>query len=125
MRAQANMPSLDDAAEDYGDFSLDDGRLVVVHLLLYGHDMQAPSVADAREWAEHYGIDKRPNHVVLVGQPGMLSGETRRMIPGVQVVDRDFVLRYDGAGARAPHDLWTEVLPGVAVELEGGAKRRS
>ena len=112
------MPSLDDAAEDYGGVSLDDEDLIVVHLLLYGFDMKAPSVDDAREWAEHYGLDKRPNHVVLVGEQDMISAATRAMIPGVQVVDRDFVLRYDGAGSRAPHDLWTEVLPGVAEVLD-------
>lgn len=113
------MPSLDDAARDYGGVSLDDEGLIVVHLLLYGFDMEAPSVDDAREWAEHYRLDERSNHVVLVGEPNMLSSSTYAMIPGVQVVDRDFVLRYDGAGNRAPHDLWTEVLPGVSAVLNG------
>ena len=51
--AQADMPSMDRAARNYGGFSLDDDRLVFVHLLLYGFDMGAPSASDAREWAEH------------------------------------------------------------------------
>lgn len=111
------MPSLDEAAEDWGGFALDADELVVVHLLLYGHDMQAPSLEDAREWAEHYGLDERPNHLVLVGDSNLISSATRAMIPGLQVVDRDFVLRLDGTGRRAPHDLWTEVLPGAAELL--------
>ncbi len=73
MRGQAGMPSIDEAARDYGGVSLDDSRIVFVHLLLYGFDDEAPSLADAREWAEHYGIDERPNHVVLVGDPGMIN----------------------------------------------------
>ena len=113
------MPSLEDAAEDYGGFALDDDRLVFVHLLLYGYDMNVPSLEDARAWAEHYGLEDRSNHLVLVGKPGMLGPNTRKMIPGLQVVDRDFVLRYDGAGRRAPHDLWTELLPGVPALLAG------
>lgn len=111
------MPSLDEAARDYGGFSLDDERLVFVHLLLYGFDMQAPSLADAREWAEHYGLTERANHVVLVGDERMLGPETHRMIPGLHLVDRDFVLRFDSTGRRPKHDLWTDLLPGVAAVL--------
>ena len=111
------MPSMDDAARDYGGVSLDDDRLVFVHLLLYGFDMSAPSVDDAREWAEHYGLDERSNHVVLVGDPKMISSETYGMIPGLQVVDRDFILRYDSAGRSAPHDLWTELWPNLGSIL--------
>ena len=103
----------------YGGVSLDDERVVFVHLLLYGFDMQAPTVEDAREWAEHYGLDQRPNQVVLVGDGRFISRETFRMIPGLQVVDEDFVLRYDSAGKNPPHDLWTELWPGVGGMLAG------
>lgn len=114
------MPSMDAAARDYGGVSLDDERLVFVHLLLYGLDEKAPRLADAREWAEHYGIDRRSNHVVLLGDASLIGPESYRMIPGLQVVDRNFVLRYDGAGRRAPHDLWTQLWPGVAGVLDEG-----
>ncbi len=112
-RPQADMPSMDDAASTYGGVSLDDDRIVFVHLLLYGPDMAAPTRAEAQEWAQHFGLDDRPNHVVLVGDERMLSEATRAMIPGLQVVDREFVLRYDGAGRTAPDDLWSDLWPGV------------
>lgn len=108
---------MDEAAEAYGRVSLEDEDIVFVHLLLFGMDMQAPSLADAREWAEHFGIAGRPNHVVLLADPRMLGGKTRSMVPGLQVVDRDFVLRYDSAGNGSKHDLWTETLPGVKALL--------
>lgn len=111
------MPSMDQIARDHGGVSLGDERIVFVHLLLYGFDMQAPSVADAREWAEHYGLHERSKHLVLVGDPRMLGSSTYSMIPGLQLVDRDFVLRFDSAGRSAPHDLWTELWPGVAGAL--------
>jgi len=109
---------MDEAARSWGGFSLDDERLVFVHLLLYGYDMKAPSLEDTREWAEHYGLDERANHVVLVGDPRLISSETFRMIPGLMVVDHDFVLRFDGTGRRPPHDLWTVLLPGVRGMLD-------
>lgn len=112
------MPSLDAAARDYGRVSLDDEDLVVVHLLLYGFDRQAPSVADAREWAEHFELDERDNHLVLVGDPRLIGSESFRRIPGLQLVDRDFVLRYDAAGRQAPDDLWTELWPAVGDLLD-------
>jgi len=90
-----------------------------VHLMLYGFDMQAPSVADAREWAEHFGIADDPGHLVLVGDARMLGPKTMRMVPGLQLVDRGFVLRYDAAGNGAPHDMWTELWPAVRGLLEG------
>ena len=112
------MPSMDDAARDYGGVSLDDDRLVFVHLLLYGFDMKIPSLEDALEWAEHYALDQRDNHVVLVGDARMLSAKTRGMIPGLQLVDRDFVLRYDSTGRNPEHDLWTDLLPSLAAVLD-------
>ena len=56
---------------------------------------------------------------MLAGDPRLVSDDSFRMIPGLQLVDRDFVLRYDSAGRRPPHDLWTELWPGVAGALAG------
>ncbi len=113
------MPSLDEAARKYGRVSLDDDGIVVVHLLLYGYDMGTPTLADARDWAKHYGLEERENHIVLVGDPRMLGPRTYRMIPGLQLVDQDFILRYDSAGNSAPDDMWTETWPAVAGMLGG------
>jgi hypothetical protein len=35
------------------------------------------------------------------------------MIPGFQLIDRDFVLRYDASGHRPRHDLWRELMPAI------------
>ena len=112
------MPSLDQAARDYGGVSLDDERLVVVHLLLYGLDMEAPSLEDARAWAGHYGLDERENHVVLVGDERYVSKASYRMIPGLQLVGADFTLRVDAAGRGAPNDMWRELWPAVGPALD-------
>lgn len=116
---QDNIPSLADAARDYGGISLEDDRIVVVHLLLYGPRMKAPTVAEARAWAEHYGYADRDGHVVLVALPEMLGPASFAMVPGIQVVDPGFTLRLDGAGRTAEHDLWREVWPSVGEIVEG------
>jgi hypothetical protein len=35
------------------------------------------------------------------------------MIPGFQLIDADFVLRFDASGHHPKHDLWRELLPAV------------
>ena len=35
------------------------------------------------------------------------------MIPGFQLIDREFVLRYDGTGHRPRHDIWRELMPAI------------
>ena len=112
------MPSLEDAARDYGGILLDDENLVVVQILLYGFDLKAPSPRDAAEWAEHFGLQDHDNFVVLCGDPRLISPETYGMIPGLQLIDKDFVLRYDAAGRKAPDDMWTDLWPAVGGLLQ-------
>ena len=115
---QAGLPSMKELARTYGGFDLSDDRIVVVHLLLYSLDMQAPSPADARAWAEHFGIDRSKNHIVLAGLPTMISQASYAMIPGLQLVDRDFILRVDATGRSGQrHNLYRDLLPRVGAML--------
>ncbi len=114
---QPGLPSIDEAARSYGGFDLSDPRIVQVHLLLFDFDMQAPTVDDARAWAAHFGMDRRRNQIVLAGSPAMASQASYQMIPGLQLVDQDFALRYDSTGHTARHDLYRELLPAVRTLL--------
>ena len=100
---------------DYaGGASLSDDRLVLVHLLLYEPGQQGPpSVETARLWAEHFGFVETENTVVLVGEDYLIGPASYRMIPGFQLIDRDFVLRYDATGHRPRHDIWRELMPAL------------
>lgn len=122
---QVGMPSLERAALDYGQINPGHSDLRYIHLLIYGLDGGTPSVADAAAWSQHYGLDKQDNHVVLIARPEMQSKSTRAMIPGMQLVDRNFRLRYNAAGPRAPHDMWTDLWPGVASLLSEQATPRA
>ena len=111
---QPGLPSIEEAARTYGGFDLADPRIVQVHLLLFNLDMQTPTVEDARAWAAHFGMDRRRNQIVLAGSPEMLNQASYQMIPGLQLVDQRFMLRYDSTGrTNQRHDLYRELLPAV------------
>lgn len=108
-----------DAFEDYfprytGGLSLSDPRIVYVQVLLYGLDLQAPSPADAQAWAHHFKFDMRPNVYVLAGTPALIGPASYAMIPGFQLIDKNFVLRAWWFGETGTgDDLWTQLLPMV------------
>lgn len=90
--------------------TLDDPDLLFIHLLLYNMRMKAPTQEDAARWAAHFGIDA-PNHRVLYADERFIGPASYNMIPGFQLVDRDFVLRSDSTGHRPRNDLYSELLP--------------
>ena len=48
----------------------------------------------------------------------MVSQASYEMIPGLQLVDQDFTLRYNSTGrTNQRHDLYRELLPGVRALL--------
>lgn len=111
---QAGLPSIAELVESYGATgALESKDLVFVQVLFYNNAMGVPTVEDAATWAKHFGFDKKPNYFVLVGTPELQNAETMKIIPGFQLVDRNFVLRYDSGGNAAPHNLYTELIPNI------------
>lgn len=115
---QSDLKSIEAYAREYGGFELDDDRMAVVQILFYNQQMQSPTAEDARRWATHFGMDRAKNRVVLAADPYLLGQATRDMIPGFQIIDKDFILRYDSTGHKPKHDLYTELLPNVRGLLE-------
>ena len=113
VQPQPGLKSIEEYAPRYsGGVSLDDARIVFVQLLLY--DMtaaQAPTIEDAMAWAEHFGTDRHPNRIVLVGDQRLIGPASYDMIPGFQLIDADFVLRSDSTGHHPRHNLYQELLP--------------
>ncbi|MFQ5960639.1 MAG: peroxiredoxin family protein [Candidatus Methylomirabilales bacterium] len=118
---QHGLPSIEELFPRYTNgLSLDDDRIVLVQLLLYSMSMGAPSPDDARRWAEHFRMDRSKNFVVLAGTEGLLGPASYNMIPGFQLVDRNFILRADSTGHHPRHDLWRYLLPMVPQLLQEG-----
>lgn len=116
-----------DAIADYftrytGGLSLDDDRIVFISLLLYNMYMRGPTQEDAADWAEHFGLDQKKNAYVLAGGPELIGQASYDMIPGLQLIDQNFILRSDATGHR-PHDnMWTTLFPMVPKLLQEKSK---
>lgn len=117
---QPGLPSIAEAARTYGGFDLSDDRIVKIYLLLYNLDMQAPTADDARNWAKHFHLERANNEIVLAGTPALVGDDSYRMIPGLQLIDQDMILRVDSTGrTNQQHDLYRELLPTVGRMLGG------
>ncbi|MBL4844009.1 MAG: hypothetical protein JKY65_00665 [Planctomycetes bacterium] len=122
---QKGIPSTTKIFKDYGKVKLSSKKIVVIHLLLYDtSNRKAPTVADAKKWAKHWGIDKLKNEFVLVGDARYINRASYNLIPGFQLIDKNFVLRSDSSGHRPKDNLYTKLAPMVKVLLKERAKRR-
>ena len=106
------IPSIEELLRQYaGGVSLSSGKIVLVQVILYSESMKAPSAQDVQKWAQHFKLNRSKNCVVLAGTPELVNSESYKMIPGFQLVDRDFILRADSTGHKPRHNLYTELLP--------------
>lgn len=88
-----------------------DPRLIRVQLLLYGPNMQAPTLAEAQAWAKHFGFGQKPNEVVLIADSRHQNNASYNMIPGYQLIDKSFVMRSDACGHNPQNALYDHLLP--------------
>ena len=116
---QAGLPSIDELLPRFaGGVQLSDERIVFVQLILYSMSMGAPSAEDVRAWAKHFGFERSKNRIVLAGSARLLGPASFNMIPGFQLVDRNFVLRADSTGHSPRHSLFDDLLPMIPRLLE-------
>ena len=110
---QADLESIDSYAKQFGQVRLDDDRIVRIQLLLFNHDMLAPTQEEAVRWAQHFQLERSTNEVVLVGTASMATKASRNLIPGFQLIDKHFILRADSTGQSPQDDLYAKLLPQI------------
>jgi len=111
-KPQPGLESVKQYARRFAQVEL--GRDVVfVQLLVYGADMKPPTPSEVAAWASHFQMDRKRGEIVLQGTSELIGPVTHAMIPGFQLIDRDFVLRYDSCGHRPRHDFYRELLPAM------------
>ncbi len=115
---QPDLDAIEKFFPQYTGVSLHDPRIVFVQVLLYNLQMQGTTQDDAALWAEHFGLDKSPNTYVLAGGPELVGPASYALIPGFQLIDRDFVLRSDATGDNPKESIWTDLLPKVPQLLK-------
>jgi len=119
IQPQGGLPSIEELVPQYArGVSLADDRIVFVQLLLYSMTMDAPTPEDARKWAQHFRADRAKNHIVLAGTKEFIGQASYDLIPGFQLVDRNFILQVDATGHRPRHNLFTQLLPAIPRLLE-------
>jgi hypothetical protein len=113
------MPDFREMLENYAGVSASDERIVLVQLLLYNMKRNGPPTLElAQRWSKHFGFGAGRNELVLVGEDYLIGKASYAMIPGYQLVDRHFVLRFDSAGHRPKHSLWRELVPAIKPLLD-------
>ena len=116
--SDGGLPSIDDLLVQYARGASLGDDLVLVQLLLFDMKMGAPTADDARAWAAHFHRDAAKHQYVLAGGPALHNQTSYVMVPGFQLVDRGFVLRWDATGHTPRHNLYTELLPAIPAILE-------
>ena len=121
---QKGLPSYEELLREHAKLRPTARGLVFVQLLLYDMSAsKAPTVDDARAWAEHFGLADAPNTHVLVGDARYVNQASYDLIPGFQVLDRAGVLRADGTGHRPKDDPYRAVLGLIPALLAERAPR--
>ncbi len=108
---QSGLESIETYAKRFAGVTLGGDDVVFVQVLLYGKSLSSPTRDEVSGWAKHFGMQRDQNKIVLRGDPSMLSQTTYEMIPGFQLIDRDFILRSDSCGHNPKDDLYRDLLP--------------
>lgn len=115
--SQPGLPSIDTMLKQNG-IAANDSRLARVQLILYSPSLSAPSLDQAKEWAKHFGFGEAKNELILIGDQSYINSASYNMIPGFQLIDKDFVLRCDATGHNPTNDLYKELLPMLKQSLQ-------
>jgi hypothetical protein len=121
VESDGGLPAIDELVPQYArgvTFPSDD--LVFVQILLFDMTLGAPTEDDARAWAQHFDRDVKKHQYVLAGGPALHNDASFVMVPGFQLIDRRFVLRWDATGHSPRHNLYTQLLPAIPALLKDG-----
>jgi len=98
--------------------SLTDDEITYIQILLYDMKLGSPGLEDAKKWAKHFRFDSAKREFVTVPTKDLRGNASYNLIPGFQLVDKNFVLRSDSTGHNPRHNLWKTLLPMVSKLME-------
>jgi hypothetical protein len=94
-----------------GKIVIPDPDLVLLKIIFYNTAAAQPTAVDATNWANHFKLSRAQNIIVAVPEKDMRSSLTSAILPGFQLIDRNYVLRVDSTGATPKHSLSMTLVP--------------
>ncbi|MCB1682222.1 MAG: hypothetical protein KDI61_05115 [Alphaproteobacteria bacterium] len=92
--------------------------LVIVKIIIYNEKGEQANPNDAEGWANHFGFIRANNYIVCVPEKDIRHRTTSKLIPGFQLIDKDFNLRVDSAGLKPKHSLQFSLVTMIPTLLE-------
>lgn len=101
-----------------GALTLPHQDIVIVSFLIKNEKGDQPTLDDAAKWAAHFGLGKNVNHVVAISKQDFRGWQSDKILPGFQLIDKNFLLRVDSAGPEPKHNLSMTLIPLVPKLLQ-------
>ncbi len=96
--------------------ALASGKLQIVQIVFLNTRGEPPSAEELAAWSDHFQLRKRG--IVALGAPMTLSQTVgRKLVPGFQLLDENFILRADSTGSIPRHNFTDQLLPELAKLL--------
>ncbi|MFN8391158.1 MAG: hypothetical protein U0136_12780 [Bdellovibrionota bacterium] len=82
----------------------------IIQVVFFNGSGEAPTVSELAEWSRHFHFHERG--ITVLGAPMAVSQTLgTKLVPGFQVLDKNFVLRADSTGMIPRHDFRTQLIP--------------
>lgn len=130
---QGDIASIDQLVSDFSKLTPDDPRLRVVELIIYGPERAQARPEHIAQWAAHFhrsseqssqttdnaslvpkAFLKRVRRLTVVPSIDLRGPSSFSQIPGVQLLDKDGVLRFDATGSTPRHRIREDLLLAIA-----------
>lgn len=111
----ADIYDVDDMMRDYAKVNWPHKDVVLVQLLLYDMRMGPPKAKDAAQWAKHFRKKKSRHEYVVVSPYDLRGSVSYNLVPGFQLIDKDFILRSDSTGHNPKQNMYKTLFPMVPI----------
>lgn len=122
LASQDDLMDIESTVRKYANgLELTDGSINFVQLVIYNTLLEPPQPKDLEAWRTHFKFDRYKNFFVVSGGKPLSNKESFNRIPGLLLLDKNLVVRYDALGHNPIHNVFTDLLPAIPTLLE--AKR--
>lgn len=108
----AGISSLESYLNRHAPGALKSGKLQIVQIVFFNARGEPPSAQELTAWSNHFDLGRRG--IIVLGAPMNVSQTIgRKLVPGFQLVDENFILRADSTGSIPRHHLTEQLLPQI------------